>query len=280
MTRLDPAQVLAHLRQLPPLSPVVVELLASFADEDVDSGRIAEQIGRDQALTARLLRVANSSFYGLQNKVGTISDALVVLGFRAVRSMVLAIGIHGAFRAASCPGFDSQSYLRHCLLVGAIARGLAGQAGHHADFAFTCGLLHDIGELVLAANFPEDYSRVMAYRETQDCFLVAAERAVLGIDHGMVGGLLAEAWRFPAALGLAIAGHHAPVAGTDPSPADLVHVADAIAHGLGVARMPEELVMPVDSGAWQRLAMSTERVLAVLPAAVANLDEAIAAFSA
>ncbi len=280
MTRLEPGQVLDHLRQLPPLAPVVVELLASFADDGVDSSRIAAQIARDQALTASVLRVANSSFYGLQNKVGTIGDAIVVLGFRAVRSMVLAIGVQGAFRAGSCPGFDSQAYLRHCVLVGAVARGLAGESGHHAELAFTGGLLHDIGELVLAANFSAPYAQVMAFREAHGCFLVAAERAVLGIDHAAVGGLLAEAWRFPEALYQAIADHHQPAARHTASLADLIHVADAITHGLGIARLPDELVMPVDAGAWQRLAMSGERIRAVLPAAVAGMDEASAAFSA
>lgn len=279
MSTLDRERILTHLRQLPSLSPVVAELLASFADESIDSGRIAEQIARDQGLTARVLRVANSSFYGLQHKVGTINDAVVVLGFRAVRSMVLAIGVNGAFRVDSCPGFDGQAYLRHCVLVGAVARGLAGKTGHHAELAFTCGLLHDIGELVLAANFSPEYDAVLAYRQQHDCFLVVAERDVLGIDHAEVGGLLAEAWRFPEVLREAIAAHHAPAATAAASLADLIHVADAVAHGLGIAHAPGELVMPVDRTAWQRLNMNGEKIRAVLPAALAGLDEAGQAFS-
>lgn len=279
MIPLDREQILAHMRQLPPLSPVVAELLASFADDDVDCGRIARQIARDQALTARVLRVANSSFYGLANKVGTIGDAVVVLGFRAVRSMVLAIGINGAFRSESCPGFDAQAYLRHCLLVGAVARKLAPASGYHAEIAFAAGLLHDVGELVLAANFAGHYDEVLAYRNQNDCFLVVAERAVLGIDHAEVGGLLADAWRFPTFLQEAIMAHHRPGTLGYASLADLIHVADAVAHGLGITCRPDEMVMPIDSAAWQRLGMDGDRIAAILPTAMAEMEDGNAVFS-
>lgn len=279
MKPLDRAQVLAHMRRLPPLSPVVAELLASFDDKGADSSDIARKIGRDQALTARVLRVANSPFYGLANKVGTIGDAVVVLGFRAVRSMVLAVGVNNAFHGECCPGFDAPAYLRHCLLVGALARRLAPASGYHDEIAFVAGLLHDVGELVLAANFAERYDEVLAYRNRHDCFLVVAERAVLGIDHAEVGGLLAEAWHFPAFLHEAITAHHRPAMPGYASLADLIHVADAIAHGLGVTCRPDEMVMPIDPGAWQRLGMNGERITAVLPAAVAEMADGSAAFS-
>jgi len=104
MTALSHEQVSARLKQLPSLPSAVSELLASFSNEEVDVEQIARLIGRDQGLTARVLRVANSSFYGLQCKVGTINEAVVVLGFRAVRSMVMAVGMNGAFSRRSLPG--------------------------------------------------------------------------------------------------------------------------------------------------------------------------------
>ena len=98
MTALSREVVLGRLKQLPALPSAVSTLLLSFADDDVDVDRVAGQIAKDQGLAARVLRVANSSFYGLPAKVGSIHEAVVMLGFRAVRSLVLAVGINGVFR--------------------------------------------------------------------------------------------------------------------------------------------------------------------------------------
>lgn len=279
MTQLKPEQVLACLQALPALPAVVTELLVSFDNEDADIAALTQRIACDQALAARLLRVANSSFYGLQTRVSTINEALVVLGFRAVRSMVIAMGVSGAFRAGQCPGFEVQSHIRHGIGVGLAARALALETRHNPEIAFTGGILHDIGKLVLASCFAAQYSRALAYREQYDCLLVVAERDVLGMDHAEVGGLLADAWHFPPALRAALADHHGPAAATAASPADLIHVADAIAHGLGLAESASELVMPVDQTAWQRIGVDAEKIARVLPQVVNGMDEACAVFS-
>lgn len=279
MTQLKPEQVLACLQALPALPAVVTELLTSFDNEDVDIAALTRRIACDQALAARLLRVANSSFYGLQTRVSTINEALVVLGFRAVRSMVIAMGVSGAFRAGQCHGFEVQPHIRHGIGVGLAARALALETRHNPEIAFTGGILHDIGKLVLASCFAAQYSRALAYREQHDCLLVVAERDVLGMDHAEVGGLLADAWHFPPALRAALADHHGPAAATAASPADLIHVADAIAHGLGLAESTGEMVMPVDQTAWQRLGVDAEKIARVLPQVVDGMDEACAVFS-
>lgn len=279
MTMLSQEQIVARLKNLPALPTVVCELLASFSNEAMDVTQLSRQISWDQALTARLLRVANSSFYGLQSRVATINEAVVLLGFRAVRSMVLAVSVSSLFRADHCPGFDAAAYIRHCIGVGLAARALAQQTGRNADLAFTAGILHDIGELVLASCFAEAYSQALAYREEHDCPMVVAERDILGIDHAAVGGLLADAWHFPASLHSAVAEHHAPSAATADSLADIIHVADAIAHGLGVAHSDKEMVLPVDQTAWQRLNLDSEKLADILPQVVGGMDEACMAFS-
>lgn len=259
MTTLNREQVTARLKQLPSLPSAVSDLLASFGNEDVDVEQISRQIARDQGLTARVLRVANSSFYGLQSKVGTINEAVVVLGFRAVRSMVMAVGMNGAFRVEHCHGFDAQAYLRHGVGVGLAARALAPLAGQNPELAFTGGLLHDIGQLVLASNFAPQYAEALAYRKKHDCPLVVAERDILSLDHAEVGGLLAEAWRFPESLFQAVALHHAPAGALASSLANVVHIADCFAHALGLADSADELVMSVDGTAWERLGLDGEK---------------------
>lgn len=277
MSKLSRDAVVARLKQLPSLPSAVTALLASFGSDDVEVTQVAGQIARDQGLTARVLRVANSSFYGLQSRVGTINEAVVVLGFRAVRSMVLAVGVGGAFRMTQCPGFDAPAYLRHGVAVALAARAMAADAGQNPELAFTAGILHDIGELLLASNFSTEYAAVLAYRKQHDCLLVEAERDVLGMDHAEVGGLLAETWRFPASLFSAVAEHHAPAAALGSSLADLVHVADAIAQAM--SRSPDAMVMPVDRTAWHRLGMTAEKLPGILMQVEAGMEETCLALS-
>lgn len=252
MSVLHKDKIALRLQQLPPLPRVVSELLSSFANEEVDVEQIARQISHDQAITARVLRVANSSFYGLQNKVATIQEAVVVLGFRAVRSMVLAVGMNTAFRTDQCRGFDAEVYQRHCVGTSLVASGLAEMAGCSRELAFTAGLLHDIGQLALASNFPEEYAKALDYQRQHDCFTVVAERDVLGVDHAQVGGMLAETWHFPESLLQAVSEHHAPAAAKSDSIANLIHVADVTAHALDFARLLGEAVPPLDPVAWER----------------------------
>lgn len=273
MTHLSSEQVIARLKQLPSLPSAVSEVLASFGNEDVDVDTIAHQIARDQALTARVLRVANSSFYGLQTKVGTIHEAVVVLGFRAVRSMVLAVGMNGAFRVDQCPGFDAPAYLRHGAGVALAARSLAPLMGQSPELAFTAGLLHDIGVLVLASSFSRPYAEALAYRKQHDCFVVEAERTVLGIDHAEVGGLLAETWRFPASIREAIAYHHSPADASEESLANLIHVADATTRALGLSGAANEMVPPLDPVAWKRIGADWDAYVRILPQIERDFEE-------
>lgn len=280
MIMIDRARVIEHLNHLPSLPVAVSELLVSFGDAEVDLEKIAELIARDQALTARVLRIANSSFYGLQCKLGSIQDALVVVGFRAVRSMVVAAGINGTFKATTCRGYDPAASLRHSVAVGIAARALASiLPGHNPDIAFTAGILHDIGKLVLASGFPVEYAEVLNYRRKHDIFLVDAERDILGLDHGEVGGLLAETWRFPPALREGIAEHHAPAATRATSLANLIHVADAIVLGLGFCSFQGDSVMPLETSAWFRIGLDSEKLGRVLPQVSAGIDELCLALS-
>lgn len=256
MNQLTPEQLRSRLKRLPALPLVVTELLSSFANEDVDVDAVASRIARDQGLAARVLRVANSSFYGLQNQVGTIHEAVVVLGFRAVRSMVLVVGMNGAFRVENCPGFEVNAYHRHGLAVGLAARELATLCRANPEVAFTAGLLHDIGELVLASCFPAQYSGALARRREKDCFLRVAEQEELGITHAEVGDLLAETWHFPPSLRQAVADHHQP--SSDDLLVNIVHVADVTAHALELSYFDGELVPPLDGQAWRRLGIAWE----------------------
>ncbi len=263
MQSLDLEQVTAQIRQLPSLPAVVVEVLESFEDEHADSGAIGYKIAQDQALSAKVLRVANSSFYGLQGKVVTVKDAMVVLGFSNVRTLVIAAGVKGSFPAVATGWFDLNALWMHGIVAAVCARSFAGDAGINPDRAFTAGLLHDIGRVVLATCFPDHYRRVTEYRALHDCYPIEAERQVLGLDHAAVGGALTERWKFAPVIQQAVAGHHSPpeagTPGGQPDLAGLVHVADVAAHALDLAGDDNELVPQFDAVTWTRMGITWPR---------------------
>jgi putative nucleotidyltransferase with HDIG domain len=274
MSRISVSEAIAQLHDLPVLPVVVSELVASFAQADVSVGELAGKVAQDQALAAKTLRLANSSFYGLQSKVRTISQAIAVLGFDSVRALVTAAGVIGSFPATSAAGFDVQGFWRHAIGTALCARSLARQLRVNAEFAFVAGLLHDIGRLVLVTRFPENYAQVVAQRALADNSLVEAERSSLGFDHAQVGRLLAQHWKFPELIVRAIANHHAPMRDDYGDIPAVVHVANVIAHGLDLAQDPDEQVPLLSQGAWDSLRLDEAALFAVFGAVEAEFEEA------
>lgn len=250
--------VVRTLDDLPSLPAVVMELLNSIDQDDVDISVLAKKVSYDQALTAKTLRLANSSLYGLQVKVTTIQQAITFLGFQTTRNLITAAAVTGCFAEGHCPGFDHKAFWRHSIATAACAKVLARQMRFNQDYAFTAGLLHDIGRLVLVSCFPEQYAATIAHRAEHDCYLLEAERAVLGVDHVDAGLALAEHWNFSDTMRLAIGGHHDPEQPGAGFLAAIIHVADAIVHALDLAQVQDDLVPPVSTVAWTALGLDEE----------------------
>jgi putative nucleotidyltransferase with HDIG domain len=265
--------VVANLEDLPSLPAVVMELLDSIDQEDIDISVLAKKVSHDQALTAKTLRLANSSLYGLQVKVTTIQQAITYLGFQTTRNLITAAAITGCFPEGLCAGFDDKAFWRHSIATASCAKVLARQMRFNQDYAFTAGLLHDIGRLVLVSCFPQHFERVLVHRAAHDCYTLDAERAVLGIDHIDAGLALAERWNFSDTMRLAIAGHHEPETPGAGFLATIIHVADAMVHALDLAQAPDDLVMPVSTVAWTALGLDEEACLQLFRETELNYEE-------
>ncbi len=263
MNPLSLDDVVNKLQDLPSLPAVVMELLTSIDQEDVDISVLARKVSHDQALTAKTLRLANSSTYGLQVKVTTIQQAITFLGFQTTRNLITAAAVTGCFAEGQCAGFDDKAFWRHSIATAACARVLARRMRFNQDYAFTAGLLHDIGRLVLVSTYPERYAEAIAARAANDSEMLEAERAVLGVDHVMAGVALAAHWNFSDTMQLAIAHHHDPATPGAGFLATIIHVANAIVHALDIAREDDDLVPPVSSVAWAALGLNEETYLHV-----------------
>ncbi|MBS1187138.1 MAG: histidine kinase [Burkholderiaceae bacterium] len=250
--------VIKRIEELPSLPAVVMEVLESIDQEAVNLSQLTRKIILDQALTAKILRCANSSFYNTQSQVTTIQQAINLIGISGVRNLVVAAALKGSFPECHCRGFDFNVFWRHSIAVAVCAKVLARHMQLNQDYAYTAGLLHDIGRLVLVTQFTAQYEQAIAWRAAQDCHIVQAEREVLGIDHVQVGEALAAHWHFSKGIVNAIAKHHDPDLTGGDTVAAIVHVADAIAHALDFSEDEDDLVPPVSLPVWSALGLSDE----------------------
>ena len=261
------ASVLDHAQKLPSLPSVVLEILESFDNERMDVSTLAGKIANDQALVARVMRVANSAFFGLSGQVGTIFEAISVLGFNNLRGLVTAAAIINA-SPKNLGQFDLVVFWRHGICTAACAKVLAKRLGLNPEIAFTAGVLHDIGKLIIAMEYPAE---AKAVDEGSDESLLEAERHLIGYDHAALGGELAKRWKFPQTIQDAIRLHHSPQdANGRNSLSDVVYVANLFAHALdqGVIREQKFAVLAaeahdrlmLDQAEWPALAQAAQQL--------------------
>lgn len=247
-------------RQLPALPAAVMEVLDLIDRGDVNLAALEQRISRDQTLAARILRLANSPFYGCSQQVASIRQACVVLGIHTIRNVVTAVGVLGRFPPVADAHFNRFALWQHAIGTGVAARALARHCGRDQEAAFTAGLLHDIGKLVLDVCFPEPFAEALRRCEEEGGLLREAEAAVFGFDHAVVGGRVARRWRLPATIADAIELHHAPDRAHASPLADLVHVADIVCRGLEIGSGGDDLIPAVVPGALQRLGYTWESI--------------------
>ena len=282
MARTTPAKppdndtLVQRITALPPLPEAMTEVLLALSRSQLSAKRSIELIEHDPALAARTLRLANSAFYGVPGRVACIGDAVRILGLRTVAGVLAAVAVHNTVRIESCPGFHFQAYWQHAIATALTARTLAPIAGHDADEAFLAALMHDIGQLALAAFYPNHASAALALARQHDLPAQQAEQTVLGIAHPQVGALLAAHWRLPPPIVRAIAHHHAPEPaspGQRLSLSGLVQVADAVAHALDLSADPHEAVPTIAAAVWQALGLQPDTALRMFEAVERGTQE-------
>lgn len=261
------------LRELPALPAVVMDLIESMGKERIGAERFAAKLANDQALTAKTLRLANSSFYGVQRQVVSVQDAITILGMRTVRSVVLAAAVANSFKREWCKDLDFDAFWRHSLGTALCAQELAAFANMESEDAFTVGLLHDIGRLGLSVFSCGAFQEAAAYQAQHGCLMHEAEQAVLGVDHAFIGRRIAEHWRFAPVLIRAIEGHHAPPEEPTPTLCGLVHVADNMSHALGLSRSDSELVPPMNLVVWSSFKIDEESCQCLFKRVESQFDE-------
>ncbi len=227
-------ELIKNIDQLPSMPSVVTELIELTANPDSDLDDVLSLIEKDQSLTAKLLKLCNSSYYGLSKQVSNLRSAVVLLGFKTVYKMVVAVGT-AVFFKKDCPGYGLSGIdlWRHSVGAAISAELVARKCNpEKAQPAYTAGLLHDIGKLVLAQYVDDGIDSILRLVEQGRTF-IEAEQEVIGMDHGLIGGKLARQWKFPEPLVEAIKYHHEPgLASSDVDLAAFTHIGNVISNSI------------------------------------------------
>lgn len=219
-----------RLKGLPALPAVMTRILATVADPDASALDLSPHISTDQSLTAALLRIVNSAYYGRYRRVSSITSAVVMLGFQEVRNLALATTAFRAFPAGHAD-YDRTQLWRHSLATAMAAEHLAKTLEIPIEGCFVSGLLHDIGKVVFDVLYPEHFQHAICDANAQQAFIRDVEPIHLGMDHAAAGKLLAEQWDLPESVTDAIGRHHKDIAGgRPPRLAEIVSMANAITY--------------------------------------------------
>lgn len=200
---MDIDTLFADLHTLPSIPKVVQELIQQFDNPSSSLESVARNIERDPVISAKVLRLANSARFRGARESASIEDAAMRLGFNTLRTLVLASGLTAAFKAAA--NFDLKSFWTDSFRVASVSRLLAKQAGKEADTAFSCGMMHNIGELLIQTGAPEMAGKLNLHAHRDAAGRAAEETLQLGFGYPEVGAELARRWNLPKTIQNAIA---------------------------------------------------------------------------
>ena len=250
--------IFQKIKNLPTLPDIVQKLITLIQDERTSAGDLSKLISYDQAISIKLLKVANSAYYGFLKEVATIQHAIVILGFEEVKRLSLGISILNFMNDES--SLIMQNLWKHSVGCSLAAQIISKKINVEPDIIPTSSLLHDIGKLVLDNVFNKEYKAVMEKIKTGNSSTLDAEKEILGVDHADVGLWLCTKWKLPPALILPIAYHH-QVEKADKDTilnVSVVHLADIVCHKAGMGNYGNATIPPFQEAAQKTLQINEE----------------------
>lgn len=242
------------LSTLPNIFRLIVEAISKPNSSAHD---IANVIGKDPNLSARLLKIVNSAFYGYPSRIDTLSRAVNIVGTKQLSTLAIGTNVIHMFKNIPSKIVNMKLFWKHSILCGINARTIAGYKNiQNTERMFVAGLLHDIGRLLLYNHAPsQSLYAILLARKNQD-LLYHTESELLNCDHADVGGDLLKKWKLPVSLEDAVRHHHHPQRSQNRIEAAIIHLADIMANVMGIGSSGEVLVPPMDQDAWAQIGLS------------------------
>lgn len=271
-------ELVAKVKNLPPISQAALQLVNLLDEPAVSNEDVVQVLKYDNVLTAKLLRACNSPYFGLEEPVSSVDQAVLILGHHQILHIVLTLAFGGAM-AVPLTGYavESNELWRHSLTAATAAEYLAMNGiDMNADphVAFTVGLLHDIGKLVLGQVLtPEHQTNIRALVEDRRNSRWEAEKVVLGTDHAEVGGALLRAWNLPEEIIEGVSNHHRPVVDPEPKLSVLAHLANCLAHRISPSPGLETYATFVDLKVAEAFSLTPARIESITEEVRAVLEK-------
>lgn len=228
-------KIISTIGDLPSSPAIITALIGLTSDTNTDIGKIGKTILADQSLTAKLLKLSNSSFYGRSKEVVSLREAILLLGFQTLRSLVVATSTRSLYHS-SVSEDTVDALWEHSLATALASRQIAESIRHPlAEESFIAGLMHDIGKLVMLQKLTEDYKKIISRIMEEGGSFIELEDELFGFNHTDVGLLILHKWSFPKVLSNAVFEHHNPIENeeTPASLAFIVHLADHMVRSFG-----------------------------------------------
>ncbi len=264
-------KIVKRVDYLPTLPQVVSRMVSAMANPSTSAADIEKIISTDQAITAKMLKVVNSSFYSFPRRIGSVCEAVVMLGFNTIRNLAITCSLFHTFKSHNWDGFDQRRFWDHSIGAAVFTRYLGSRfvPSMDGEELFVMGLLHDIGKLVLEQFCPDKFGEILGRMWKEDLSFYQAEMKVVGISHAEIGRWLCNQWNLPSGLAEAIGQHHEPHVATEAIRAcALVHLANAFCHKLGLSPTG-------DSGA-ARISKKALDILKIVPGMLPDIELGIA----
>ncbi len=202
-------QKLGNIEEIPTLPIVLRQIQKVLKNPNTNMSQIAHVVAKDQALSARTIRLVNSAFYGLGKQVTSITNAIVILGLNTLNNLMLGLTVVKLFKDAKIRGFDPEEFWKHCFSTALIARYLAQYRDDlDPEECFICGLLHDMGRLVMDQYAQDDFLKALEISHKKDLSLYKCEETVFGFTHADIGAWLGRKWQLPESIFASLQYHH------------------------------------------------------------------------
>ena len=259
----DLTRIIRRVDDLPTLPRIVLKITELVNNPKSSARDLAGVITDDQVLTARLLKFVNSAFYGFPQNISTATDAVVLLGFDAIRNLLLTTSMFDLFSNKNKENELKREKMWDHSLGCAVAAKVIGDYVRYdnPEELFVSGLLHDIGKIVEMLFLPDDFAEVVSMVENKNILMLAAEDHVLGYNHADIGRLLAEKWNLPSKLVTVIACHHQPgLAGSFSQEAAIVHIADILCRAMNIGSGGDNKIPLLDKNAWETIQLKLSTI--------------------
>ncbi len=248
------------------LPEVFLEISKVINDPRSSATHVADVISKDTNLSAKLLRIVNSAFYGFPSQISTISRAVTIVGSKQLSILALGTSVIAIFEGIPPALVNMRSFWEHSLACGIAARIMASYKNiPNTERLFVAGVLHDLGRILLYKNLPHKGKEILLLAQQTPCLLRSAETQILGFDHGQIGGALMEKWKLPSVLENVVRYHHQPLLGQSTQEASLICLADVLVHGLGLGSSGEHFVPALPPGVWEEVGLPKEILHPIVP---------------